>query len=784
METAVTETSENTAVAEVEGKVSSGGGASNSDEASNDIESPDSGGKPEEAPKTEGSTEAGAGDAKREKLLERALVAKVAPYAKGLAAGLGLKALKPDLLAAETSDPQRRETLKQYVVKRINAAIGEAGVSAGVDGDAITEAAEVLLTAVAQGDTKMVTRKVAQGEAPEPGEDGRLEYPMNPDNAPMCNVTGVKPTSKKLWFRMVHKGDTLVQMVAPQAGQAGTSVGGEPVEPGKPKEVSLRGVMGAHTAVEGDRLIAECEGGCEENARGRVRVVPEVVVDEVNAQTGSLPEAGISKAGIMVKGEIKSGYGVSSSENVFVGVGRKGGLVDRDARVTANNLVINGKLMGAGQDGPGGAAAPIDVQGVCAVREVDGCHVTAGRILVVGGCRHACLDADESIRIDGDMVGGRAICRGLLTVAGDLGSGEGGSLTRVVVPQSGGVSRAEKRLAMAMFKQKKQLVEIQEKVEAVDNAAAKRAKSDPYYSQLLSGESRKPKNPVEANTLRQFFDMANEKKRLERMAKDIRDTQKRLVEEAEGKGESAGGDSTVVRVGGAFTLDGAVEVTSQVEEEALETQVTYSVEGQRFRNHTLKDILGILSRQAAEYMEGHRAGVEERKQAIDQMFEGAEKRPTGPQIAHKRFELPFTWSGDKEGADPAALRVSATAFVDTSDVRSLQVCAVAAVPEVVEGLQVTVTQEGPRAKFAAGNCRGTQVKWEADNDVQEALDGVCLRGLSARQFLDGAPLPNEGPEDTEPPKAQDEDSGDGNEEVSQAGDEGAVENPQTAKDSA
>ncbi len=143
-------------------------------------------------------------------------------------------------------------------------------------------------------------------------------------------------TSKKRWVRIVHKGETLVQVFPPKPGKAGRSVKGASVEAkARPKEVSLSSVMGANTAVEGDRLIATCEGACEESATGRVRVVPEVVVEAVDAQTGSLPEAGVSQASILVKGDIKSGYGVSSSENVFVGAGDAGGVVEQKAWVSA-----------------------------------------------------------------------------------------------------------------------------------------------------------------------------------------------------------------------------------------------------------------------------------------------------------------------------------------------------------------------------------------------------------------------------------------------------------------
>ena len=677
--------------------------------------------------------------------LDRAFLAKVAVYADGLSAGLGIKILNRDVLLGELSEPDRREPLRSRVIRHIEQAISDADVSYGVDGEAVAGAAEAFLAAVEQGSEDMVARKVAEGEPPEPGEDACLEYPLNPDNQPMHRVTGVAPTSRKRWYHMVRKGETLVQLLPAKPGTPGQGVTGGQVEPKKPKEVSLTSVIGENTEVEGDRLIAGCEGACEENARGRVRVVPEVVVEAVDASTGNLPEAGVSKASILVKRDIKSGHGVSSSENVFVGVGSAGGIVEQRARVTANNLVVNGAIFGGGETGSAdGDPETVDVQEVCVAREIEGRSVAAGKILVVGDCRLAQLDADDVIRVDGDLLGGRTICRQVLTVGGSMGSSEGSTRTRVVVPPSGDVTRRKKRLDVAVRKQKGEIEELQAKLNQLDAAAAKRTKSDAYWATLLSGEYRKPGNSVEANTLRQFRDLLNAKKTYERSLADVRQALAQLqeqVEEADGESDTS---ETFARVGGSLNLDVEFEVTLEVPEEAMESQITYVIEGKRFRNHMLSDIRAELTKQVKAYLEGQSAHVEERRQAIDKMFEGAEKRPTGPQVQHKRFELAFTWSDDdSEGEAGGDFQIAATAIMDTLEPNRLRVRTVAKLRKALQAAEVKISQDGPRARFSAGSCSASQVCWKKDPELQQELDAIVLRGVSANRALDGVELPEE-----------------------------------------
>jgi uncharacterized protein (DUF342 family) len=672
--------------------------------------------------------------------LDQAFLVKAAVYERGMAAGIGLKALDRARLRQQLGQSSGRAVLKERVRRRVEEALRQAEVSNGEDAAAIEEAIEAFLAVAEKGGEEAVARKVAQGDLPEPGEAGWLEYPLNPDNLPMRQVEGVPLTSKKRWLRLVHPGDTLVKLVPARPGKPGRGVRGEKIEPAKLGETpSLTRAMGSNVTLEEDRLVAACEGACEENAAGRVRVVPEVSVEAVDARTGNLPEAGVGQTSVLVRREIKAGYSVATNEDVFVGRGSGEAVVEREARVAARNLVVDGRILGKPEDSPGGAEGwPVQVQEVCAAQEIDGASAVAGVILVARDSRFARLDADESIRVDGDLIGGIAICRQALWVGGDLGTAKGGSHTRVVIPQEGGSPRRKKQRALALHQHKKTASEIQQKLAKLEEQAGRRTQAESYWAALLGGEERPPKNPVEAAVLRHFKDFSNEKKRLTHALEEVRRSLRQL--QAESQEEAALGEQAqvCVKVRGHLFLDVTLETTAEVAEDQLESQISYTVEGKRFRGHTLQDLRTLLGKQARDYLQSQGTQVEERRQAIDALYEGAEHRPSGPRLAPRRFEQVFTWSTGEEKDGP--VQVQTTAFVDSQNPGRLAVRTMASVRQVQERVELTVSQEGPRPVFTLGGCPGPQ-RWQDDRQILVRLESIAIRGVSAQAFLQGATPP-------------------------------------------
>lgn len=685
---------------------------------------------------------------KAEMIVRAALQVKVAVYAKGTAAGLGITPKNMAVLH-KLYKLLGADGLKARVRKTVDRAIGEAQISYGLDDAAIEDAVVVCMDEIESKRAELVARKIAQGDIPVAGVPAHLEYVFNPDNKPMADVEGVSPTSEKVWLHVVHQGDTLVQYVPAEEGKPGRSVLGESIDPpGGDDDVHLTRVVGANTNIEGSKLVATCEGACEENASGRVRVVPEIVVKNVDALSGNIPEAGTSKASVLVRGDVKKNHTLSTSELAFVGVGEKGGMVEKGAHVMASKLVVNGTIQGVIEENRREQRPAVDVEMLCVARDIDGALLHAGSIMVAGNCRVAALDIDEGIRIDGHVLGGQIVCRQLLAVAGDLGSDDGGSNTRIVIPLDEEASRKAHRLTLQIAKRKKELVSWQEKQQLLENDNSKRAKSDPFWSDLLAGNVRPAKTALEGQTMRQFKDMQNRKKVLGRMIQeiqtDIRNLQTKKAEEEQTLGAQEG---VTLSVGGKFYLDASVDVSCGISEEDLDAKVNYTIDGKRFRNHTLRDIQQYLSRQASEYLQAREEAVGARKEAIDKMFEGRDARPTGPTVAHKDFELDFEWAeeGDEPSQDDSPLHVRYTGRLNTRELRKMKILAHMTLREIQKGVEVNVTRNGARPMFGIGRMGKRSSKWQDDAEALKALEEMCIRGLSGKGLLAGLPVPDEKP---------------------------------------
>ncbi len=667
--------------------------------------------------------------------VDRAFSVKATVYAKGLYAGIGIKASGPGLLKQHLADnKQEEEELKQKILGQAHQALSDNGVK-NFQEDALQDAVETFLAQVRDGSGDMVARKVAEGQAPEPGEDGKIEYSLNPDDLPMHKLEDLPPNSKKRWFHFAQEGETLARAVPASQGKPGSDVRGETMDlKEKAKEPSLTAILGENTSIQGDTLVADCDGMCEENINGRIRVVPEIVIDAVDAQTGSLPEAGLGKASILIKKDIKSQYRVATSETIFVGLGESGNIESKSA-VEAANLVVNGIARGVYKE-PSETTNPyaIQIQELFISKTVDGRHIVANNIFVFEDCLFGLLDAEQAIRVGGNVSGGCMISRNELAVCGNLGTKEGGSRTRVLIPGQGETSRSQKRVEAAMAEHEKTSSELGAKLDQLEASSAKRAKSDAYWASLAEGEFKKPGNPVQANTARQFRDMLNEKKELKRSISAAKTALTELKERAE-EAQDESTSEVLVRVMGWIYLDAEFEAALGVEEEDLERVVTYSVEGKKYRNHSLQDLNTLLTKLAKEHLEAEQSRVGERKQAIEQMFEGAEKKPTGPQINHKRFEVPFEWSGDDAQKVPQELRIATLAFVESQDPESLRIKTIATVREEIKGVQVKISNDGPKTLFLLE--QSSSVEWRDRSDVKEMLDSRFVHGLSAKELLDG-----------------------------------------------
>ena len=118
----------------------------------------------------------------------------------------------------------------------------------------------------------VVTRKVAAGEAPVPGADGHIGYPLNYHGRPFHELAQLTPKSQRLNCKVVHARDELAILHPPTAAVKGTSVSGDSLEAKGNlviKSPSLEEIAGDHTIVEEKSVLAGCDGLCEEEDGAR-----------------------------------------------------------------------------------------------------------------------------------------------------------------------------------------------------------------------------------------------------------------------------------------------------------------------------------------------------------------------------------------------------------------------------------------------------------------------------------------------------------------------------------
>lgn len=662
--------------------------------------------------------------------LSGAIWAKSAVNADGLVGGVGLKAIDLRRLQQALAQPGGQEVVLGAVLAKLGQSLAEAGIVHGVREEEVQAAAEAFVQAVAEGKKEAIARRVAEGEAPQPGEPGWIEYPLNHRGLSYGRLAGLKPDSTEKRCQVVHAGEVLAVVHPPKDPVAGTNVRGETLKiAAKGGTVSLQQVAGEGTRCSGEQLVSEYDGLCEEDAGGGLRVVPQIRVAEVGVATGRIPGSGISEASIAVEGDLKGGFGVATSEQLFVGLRPQGGFIESNAAVQAKNMVLRGTASGAMGEG----GAPIEIEELCAVGEVVNRHLSARRILVLDKSNFAHLEADEAIWVGGSLHGGLLSCRGAIQVAGDLGSAGGASGTRVLLPQKEKRSRNQRRQAAALRKYRDQLEVLRQQLGELNGQCERRVKADPYWARLIKGEQVAPQGALQVNAYRQFGEYTERRAQLERQVAAQGKAVLRLAAPAEEQSEEQN-DCLSVAVGGTLHPDVCFEVVRELKQEELEAQVNFVHEGQRFRNHTLGDVRKLLQQQVKAYLEGEGAQVEARQVAVAKMYEGQSARPAGPEVQDRTFTQEVSWAA---GEEEPGLEVKAVVGVHALEPQKVVIHNTAQLREAVTNVTFTLQAEGARGKFTLSPNPGPLPEWSADAQLVGELAGLSVCGMTGLDVLRG-----------------------------------------------
>ena len=693
---------------------------------------------------------------------------KVAVYQGGQAAGLGIKTTNPAFMAAFLREPDGPDRLRAMLRKQIDKEMGGQGITFGVKDDEVQAAVNQFVESCTAGQEQMATRKIAEGQPAEQGEDAFLEYPLNPGGQPLYKLGKLDRITASEKVNRLKEGDVLVVRHPPRSGQKGCNVRGEPVEPREPRDVSIESVAGTNTAVVDEKLVAAITGVYREDERGRIHVVQEVFVDEVNAGTGDLPRTGIATTNFSIRKGVRGGSGVMTTEDVFVGEGREAGALDKDTRIRARNLVVKGQVAGgqlpaAYLSGEVEAMeeaerrkidhllerSQVEVSGLFAAREVLGRNVSAQTLLVQTHSLMSALDSEGDICVDGNLAGGRVSFGRRLQVRGNLGDAGGGP-TRIRIGVENRQGQKRDQFKADIQSRKAKLEELAGQLDTHKEGMERHAKKSPYWAALLKGEKRAPQGPVESRILVQFFQAAKQRARLEQAVEDCRreiaDMGQVFDEMQEEQAEE--GSSLSVIVGGIIHPGVLVEVVHPLDASEMGETASRKVAGRVLDQHpvALQEIRRDLAKDVNDYLVPRAGQIEERRQALDQMFKGREQRPQAPEIPNRRFEIELVFGGAEEtgperkkATEVRRIPCEGLLVVNSRDPQKFILRRTWTVNERLKDTMIFIEKADQGWAVQCAPNRAPLVPWQEDRKFLDQMETIQVMGQSARNLLLGSP---------------------------------------------
>ena len=671
---------------------------------------------------------------------------KVSVFEAGMAAGLGVKCTNPSLLKKFLAEPEKLTAFRGMLHTQIDVELDRQKVVYGIDKGAILNTVSNFVSGISEGTEVMAMSRVADGQRPLSGTDGRLEYVLNADGLAILDMGRGQRRQARSRIIRVHKGDVLVVRHPAKEGQEGQNVRGESIAPTKEgREAVLDRCLGSHTAVEDQKLVAALEGVVREDMRGQLRVVQELAVDEVNHATGDLPHSGVGDINVLVRKVIARGAGVQSTEDVFVGTASDLGVVEANSRVLARNLVVRGSVVGeqlpssflSGEVETLDAKAQktvrvqvetgrIQVEGIFAAQEVRQRFVTAERILVQSNAFNSVLEAEDEVRVDGNVVGGAVCAAGGLQVGGDLGN-EDQALTRLRVETEPPGLGKRKALAAELWQAKDLLAKRQDALGESEQSMVERAETNAYWADLMNGGNRPPKSPMERKFLQLYLEEVKAQKRLAEEVGDAqsqaRDLGRLLAEEEE---EAAAAGVMYIEVGGMVYPGVRLELLELLSREDLEQSV-YFTTGEET---TLRAVRARLLKALNHHLELYQTGVEERRASLDQIFKGQEQRPESPTIPNKCFDerVLFPELGEEYSR-------SGLVFAHAHAPKDFYLLQMVEIKVPLENAVFSVEKNGPLLGLKKEGSAARVGSWQQDTEVLEALGEPCVLGVSAREHL-------------------------------------------------
>ncbi|MHB9145584.1 MAG: DUF342 domain-containing protein [Symbiobacteriia bacterium] len=267
---------------------------------------------------------------------------------------------------------------EEKLLIQANEALAKAGVTTGIDKDALQDALRCPGLPVV----------IASGQPPQRGEDARLEWHVDPrpTNLPLLIDNERVDFHNLHLVQNVTRDQPLVTKVPATRGTPGIGVDGRALEPTSGRDVALPGGQNVYTDSDGLRVLAAVDGHVVVHGN-RISVLPVFeVTGDVDYSTGDIHAVGT----VVVKGNVTSGFTVESEHDIEVH-----GYVDGAFLKAGGNIHIKSGIQGAGR-------GSVKAEGNVTARYVENALVEAGGdVLVADAIMHSRVSAGGKVAVAG-----------------------------------------------------------------------------------------------------------------------------------------------------------------------------------------------------------------------------------------------------------------------------------------------------------------------------------------------------------------------------------------------
>ncbi|MBW1780491.1 MAG: DUF342 domain-containing protein [Deltaproteobacteria bacterium] len=300
---------------------------------------------------------------------------------------------------------------KMLTMELVEEMLKDSGITYGIDRNAIERA----LKDSTAGGLPLHDTAIAEGEAPEPGEDARIDFKFQTEKmvGTIDQKSGAIDYKERQTLQNVKSGEVLAVKVQPTEGKNGINVFGDivPAAPGADKNLT----PGENVKLSVDELVltSAINGVAVLSHNNKVAVFKQFSVSgSVDYSTGNLSMDGT----LDIKDWIRSGFHVEAKGDILVGGGIEGAYVEAGA-----DIVIKGGIIGSGE-------GKVHAGGDLTVRFIENAQVHAnGDILISNDIVRSNVSADGSIISTGGKgrIRGGSVRAGKVIEMNEIGSPAG-----------------------------------------------------------------------------------------------------------------------------------------------------------------------------------------------------------------------------------------------------------------------------------------------------------------------------------------------------------------------